>query len=120
MIRSTSQKCPAPGSGQTVAALFEARAAAHPGAAALSLDGASLTYGELNARANQLAGRLRELGVGPESLVAIHLDRSFDLIVGIFAILKAGGAYLPLDHGLPGGPAHFPADGCAGLRGADG
>ena len=80
---------------------FERQASRHPTAPALTLDGASLSYGDLNARANQLAAYLRELGVGPESLVGIHLDRSFDLIVGIFAILKAGGAYLPLDLACP-------------------
>lgn len=65
------------------------------------MDGASLTYGSLNARANQLAAYLRDLGVGPESLVGIHFEHSFDLIVGILAILKAGGAYLPLDLTCP-------------------
>jgi amino acid adenylation domain-containing protein len=80
---------------------FEVQAALDPNATALELDGASLTYGELNARANQIAACLRELGVGPETLVGIHLDRSFDLIAGIFAILKAGGAYLPLDLACP-------------------
>jgi amino acid adenylation domain-containing protein len=84
-----------------LSARFEAQAALHPDAPALTLDGASLTYGSLNARANQLAAYLRELGVGPESLVGIHLDRSFDLIAAIFSILKAGGAYLPLDLACP-------------------
>jgi len=76
---------------------FESQVALAPQAPALTLGGTTLSYGDLNARANQLAAYLRELGVGPDSLVGIHLDRSFDLIVGIFAILKAGGAYLPLD-----------------------
>ena len=76
---------------------FETQAALYPDNVALSLDGATLTYAQLNARANQLAACLRERGIGPESLVGIHLDRTFDLVVGIFAILKAGGAYLPLD-----------------------
>ena len=66
-----------------------------------------MTYGELNARANQLATYLRELGVGPESLVGIHLDRTFDLIVSILAILKAGGAYLPLDLACPDDRLNF-------------
>jgi amino acid adenylation domain-containing protein len=80
---------------------FETQVSLHPNAPALTMDGAGLTYGSLNARANQLAAYLRELGVGPESLVGVHLDRSFDLITGIFAILKAGGAYLPLDLACP-------------------
>src|SRR6202453_1805140 len=80
---------------------FEAVVARNPQAIALTLKDESLCYGELNARANQLAVHLRELGVGPESLVGIHLDRSFELMVGIWAILKAGGAYLPLDRACP-------------------
>ena len=80
-----------------LSARFEIHASRQPNALALTMDGTSLTYGRFNARANQIAAYLRELGVGPESLVGIHLDRSLDLLVGIFAILKAGGAYLPLD-----------------------
>ena len=80
---------------------IETQVSRHPTAVALTLDGANLTYAELNARANQIAAYLRELGVGPESLVGIHLDRSFDLVTGIFAILKSGGAYLPLDMACP-------------------
>jgi amino acid adenylation domain-containing protein len=80
---------------------IEAQVSLHPDAVALSLDGMGLTYAELNARANQLAAHLRTLGVGPESLVGIHLDRSFELIIGMVAILKAGGAYLPLDLACP-------------------
>ena len=95
-------KVPEPGSettsaGSTLSARIELQAARRPEALALTLEGKSLSYGRLNARANQLAAYLRELGVGPESLVGLHLDRSFDLVVGIVAILKAGGAYLPLD-----------------------
>jgi len=80
---------------------FEAQASLYPDAPALTLEGVNLTYAGLNARANQLAAYLRELGVGPESLVGIHFDRTFDLIIGILAILKAGGAYLPLDLACP-------------------
>ncbi|MEZ4860129.1 MAG: amino acid adenylation domain-containing protein [Caldilineaceae bacterium] len=61
----------------------------------------SLTYAELNARANQLAHYLQTLGVGPETLVGICVERSLDMIVGILGILKAGGAYLPLDPHYP-------------------
>jgi amino acid adenylation domain-containing protein len=85
----------------SLSARIEAQASRCPQAPALTLDGVSLSYGELNSRANQLAAYLRELGVGADVLVGIHLDRSFDLIIGIYAILKAGGAYLPLDLACP-------------------
>jgi amino acid adenylation domain-containing protein len=80
---------------------FEANAAATPDAQAVVCEGVALTYGELNERANQLAHRLRELGVGPEVPVALCLRRSVDLVVAVLATLKAGGAYLPLDPDYP-------------------
>jgi len=80
---------------------FERRAAEMPHAAALTFDGRTLTYDELNQRANQLAHRLRALGVGPDVLVGVHLERSPDLVIAILGILKAGGAYLPLDPAYP-------------------
>ena len=61
----------------------------------------TLTYRELNRRANQLAHHLRALGVGPEALVGICLERSLELVVGLLGILKAGGAYVPLDPAYP-------------------
>ena len=85
----------------SLSAQFEAQVSLRGDAPAVTLEGASLSYRELNSRANQIAACLRELGVGPESLVGIHLDRSFELIAGIFGILKAGGAYLPLDMTCP-------------------
>lgn len=81
--------------------LFEAQAAQTPGAVALSFEGATLTYDELNRRANCLARHLRELGVGPEVGVGIYIERSFEMIVGVLGILKAGGAYVPLDPSYP-------------------
>ncbi len=81
--------------------LFEHWAASDPGNVAVVCDGRHLTYGELNRRANQLAHYLNDLGVGPETLVAVCLDRSLEMIVGILAVLKAGGAYLPLDASYP-------------------
>jgi amino acid adenylation domain-containing protein len=81
--------------------LFEVRAAASPDAPAVVYEGSSLSYGELNSRANGLAHRLRELGVRPDTLVALCVERSLDLVVAILAVLKAGGAYVPLDPDYP-------------------
>ena len=79
-------------------ALFEAHARTAPEAVALTFEKQHLTYGELNAQANRLAHHLRSLGVGPETLVALCLERSPTLL----AVLKAGGAYVPLDPDSPG------------------
>ncbi|HVG45327.1 MAG TPA: condensation domain-containing protein, partial [Longimicrobium sp.] len=81
--------------------LFEARAARTPGAAALRFEEESLTYAELNARANRLAHHLRNRGVGPEVRVGVLMERSLEMVVSLLAVLKAGGAYVPLDPGLP-------------------
>ncbi|MHC8406522.1 non-ribosomal peptide synthase/polyketide synthase [Pseudomonas sp. TMB3-21] len=80
---------------------FEARVADNPAATALVFQGQSMTYAELNLRANRLAHHLRAQGVGPEVLVGIACDRSFEMVVGLLAILKAGGAYVPLDPQYP-------------------
>ncbi|MEO3755788.1 amino acid adenylation domain-containing protein [Streptomyces sp. B6B3] len=85
----------------TLHALFEHHAGRAPEATASSSGDRVLTYGELNGRANQMAWRLRELGVGPDVLVGICVERSVDMLVGLLAILKAGGAYVPLDPHLP-------------------
>lgn len=81
--------------------LFEAQAARTPEALAILFEGEQVSYGELNRRADQLARTLRRLGVGPEVLVGICLERSVELVVGLLAVLKAGGAYVPLDPGYP-------------------
>jgi aspartate racemase len=81
--------------------LFEEQAARSPEAVAVVHEGQPLSYGGLNARANQLAHHLRGIGVGPEALVAICVERSLDMVVGLLGILKAGGAYVPLDPGYP-------------------
>ncbi len=81
--------------------LFEHQAVATPDATALVFEDQSLTYRQLNERANQLAWHLQSLGVGPDTVVGLYLERSIDLLVGLLAILKAGGAYLPMDPGLP-------------------
>ncbi|HYH78860.1 MAG TPA: amino acid adenylation domain-containing protein, partial [Longimicrobium sp.] len=81
--------------------LFEAQAARTPGAVALRYEDESLTYAELNARANRLAHHLRSLGVGPDARVGLCLERSLEMMVGLLAVLKAGGAYVPLDPAYP-------------------
>src|SRR5215471_363299 len=85
----------------TLPQLFAAQAAARPDAVAVVFAGEQLSYGELEARANQLAHHLRALGVGAESVVGVCLERSPELVVSLIAILKAGGGYLPLDPGYP-------------------
>ncbi|HEY0371666.1 MAG TPA: amino acid adenylation domain-containing protein, partial [Thermoanaerobaculia bacterium] len=81
--------------------LFEKQAAANPDAIAVVYEDETLTYAELNARANQLAHYLIGLGVQPDDRVAICTERNTDLIVGLLGILKAGGSYLPLDPSYP-------------------
>ena len=77
--------------------LFEAQVKKTPDAVALERNGQALSYRQLNGRANQLARRLRKLGVGPEVCVGLCMERSLDMVIGLFGILKAGGAYVPLD-----------------------
>ena len=77
--------------------LFEAQAARAPDRVALHVEAVSISYGELDARANQLARHLQLLGVGPEVRVAICLGRGAALLVAVLAVLKAGGAYVPLN-----------------------
>ncbi|ETX00692.1 MAG: peptide synthetase [Candidatus Entotheonella factor] len=81
--------------------LFEARAQTQPNATAVVGSHQRLTYQALNAKANQLAHYLRTLGVGPEVLVGIYVERSIDMLVGLLGILKAGGAYVSLDPTYP-------------------
>jgi acyl-CoA synthetase (AMP-forming)/AMP-acid ligase II/acyl carrier protein len=81
--------------------LFEAQAARTPDAEAVVAGDLRLTYGEMNARANRLAHRLRRLGVGPDDRVGICLRRSERMMVSLFAVLKAGGAYVPMDPAYP-------------------
>ena len=85
----------------TLHSQFEAQVRRSPDAVAVRCDGRSLSYGELNARANRLARALRQRGVGRNDLVGLAVERSTELAVGILAILKAGAAYLPLDPDYP-------------------
>jgi amino acid adenylation domain-containing protein len=80
---------------------IEQRAVDEPQAIAVELEGSVMRYGELNALAGALAKQLVGAGVGPNVIVALAMERSFELVVAILAILKAGGAYLPLDPGYP-------------------
>lgn len=81
--------------------LVAAQAARTPEGTALVAAGQALSYAALNRRANRLAHYLRGLGVGPEVLVGVCLERSLELVIGLLAVLKAGGAYVPLDPGYP-------------------
>ena len=86
---------------QCIHQLFEAQVEKTPDAVAVSFEGEQLTYRELNHRANQLAHYLQKLGVGPEVLVGICVERSLEMVVALLGILKAGGAYVPLDPAYP-------------------
>ncbi|MCF4967181.1 non-ribosomal peptide synthetase, partial [Nostoc sp. CMAA1605] len=81
--------------------LFEAQVEHHPDAVAVIFEGQTLTYQQLNEKANQLAHYLRTKGVKPEVLVGIFVERSIEMVIGLLGILKAGGAYLPLDPSYP-------------------
>jgi amino acid adenylation domain-containing protein len=87
--------------GEPVHRLFELRAAERPEAPAVVSPQGAISYGELDRRGNGLARRLHRLGVGPETVVAIRLERSAELVVAALAVLKAGGAYLPIDPKQP-------------------
>ena len=86
---------------ETIHETFEAQASAVPEAVAVSFGGENLTYKELNERANQLAHHLRNVGVRPETTVALYLERSPRMVIAIIAVLKAGGAYVPIDLAYP-------------------
>jgi amino acid adenylation domain-containing protein len=88
-------------SDKCVHELFEEQVERTPEAAAVVHEERGLNYGELNARANQLAHYLRELGVKPDERVAICVERGIEMVVGLLAVLKAGGAYVPLDPAYP-------------------
>ncbi|MBO4210961.1 AMP-binding protein, partial [Micromonospora echinofusca] len=100
-ILATCDDATAYPAGQTIHGLFEERAVETPDAVAVTFEDRSLRYAELNARANQLAHHLRDHGVGPDTLVAVCVERSPEMVVGLLAALKAGGAYLPLDPTYP-------------------
>ena len=96
----TTRKADYP-SGKCVHQLFEEQVAKSPDAVAVVFEDDSLSYAELNRRANQLAHYLRGLGVKPDDRVAICAERSLEMVVALLAVLKAGGAYVPLDPAYP-------------------
>lgn len=93
--------------------LFEAQAARTPDAVAVVSDGRTLSYGELDRRANQLAHALRKRGVGPDVLVGLCLNRTPDMVVALLGVLKAGGAYVPIDPEYPAERIAFMLKDCA-------
>src|SRR2546428_104863 len=101
LLLSWSGQVTAPGDDMAVHRAFEQQAARAPGAIAVTQEEREFSYAELNRRANQLARRLRSLGVGPEVRVGIHLERSPEMVVAALGVLKAGGAYVPLDPASP-------------------
>lgn len=91
--RSYPQRC--------VHEMFAEQARLHPQALAVVYEDQRLSYGELEARSNQLAHYLRSMGVGAETIVGLCVERSLEMVIGLLGILKAGAAYLPLDPGYP-------------------
>jgi arthrofactin-type cyclic lipopeptide synthetase C len=109
-FNATAVDCPVE---QPIQSLFEAQVQRQPDAIAVQAGEHSLTYRELNARANRLAHHLREQGVGPDARVALCVERGLDLVVGLLGILKAGGAYVPLDPAYPAERLDFMLRDCA-------
>ena len=101
LIAETMPACLPSFEPRTLPALFERQVAQQPDRVAVTFRTESLTYAQLNERANKLAHHLIDCGVGPEKLVAVYLDQSVELIVSILAVLKAGGAYVPIDPVYP-------------------
>jgi amino acid adenylation domain-containing protein/non-ribosomal peptide synthase protein (TIGR01720 family) len=85
----------------TIDSLFRERAAADPGAPAVTFGDETLTYGELAERASALAAHLRSRGVGQDALVGVHLERSLDMVVAVLGVMESGAAYVPLDPEYP-------------------
>ena len=94
----------------TISELFETQVEETPNATALIFGDRKLTYAEMNRNANRLALRLRDIGVGPEIVVGVYVERSLEMIVALLAVLKAGGAYLPLDREYPAQRLYFMLD----------
>ena len=86
---------------KTIAELFELQAKKHADRTAVVYEKEKLTYKELNEKAERLAGRLEELGVGADDFVVIMAERSLEMIIGMYGVLKSGGAYVPVDPTYP-------------------
>lgn len=95
---------------QTLHEIFEAQVERTPDAVAMWFNGQTMTYWEMNNRANALAYILRDLGVQPDDLVGIYAQRSFEMLIGIYAVIKAGGAYVPFDPEFPDDRLAFMVD----------
>ncbi len=110
---------PRPDEASEVHRRIEMQAQRIPEAVALTCDGKSFTYSEINARSNRLARLLRTMGVGPDVLVGLCVSRSADMVVGLLAVLKAGGTYVPLDPAYPAERLAFMLDDARRLGVAD-
>ncbi|ARU62078.1 hypothetical protein CBW65_14470 [Tumebacillus avium] len=102
MLQAEAHRTPLDGPDRCIHQLIAEQAAKTPEAIALRCAGREVTYREMEARANQLARHLQALGVGPDVLVGLSMERSPEMVIGMLGILKAGGAYLPLDPQYPG------------------
>ncbi|MBC7302265.1 MAG: non-ribosomal peptide synthase/polyketide synthase, partial [Nocardia sp.] len=95
------------GEAATLVSMFEAQAATSPNATALTFEGTSLSYAGFAAQVNRLARHLIAKGVGPDTMVALGMRRSLDLVIGMYAVSVAGGAYVPLDPDHPAERTHY-------------
>ncbi|MEP0387782.1 MAG: amino acid adenylation domain-containing protein, partial [Dokdonia sp.] len=91
----------------TLVDLIETQVVNNPDAVALVYEGVEMTYGTLNAKANQVATYLRNIGVAKESLVGLCMERSFEMVIGMLGIMKSGGAYVPIDPQYPSERIHY-------------
>ncbi|WP_129706742.1 non-ribosomal peptide synthetase [Priestia megaterium] len=89
-------------SNRTIQEIFEEQVSLYPSSPALVFDGVTMTYQELNERANQCANHLRKVGVSKNEFVGVMINRSLEMIVGILSVIKAGAAYVPIDRDYPG------------------
>lgn len=101
LVSEWNEKSATYNGNQCIHELFEAAVHKTPSATALIYRNKEMTYEDVNAQANALAHKLRDAGVGPNQVVGVLCDRSFEMVVGILAVLKAGGAYLPIDTAYP-------------------